>query len=60
MNSSGDIALGELRERHVESGNAPREEEQTPLVDAPRRADGGKDAWLFLAAGTVIEALVWG
>ncbi|KFZ03856.1 hypothetical protein V502_10603 [Pseudogymnoascus sp. VKM F-4520 (FW-2644)] len=60
MNSSGDIALGELRERHVESGNAPRDEEQTPLVDAPRRADGGKDAWLFLAAGTVIEALVWG
>lgn len=22
--------------------------------------DGGKDAWLFLAAGTVIEALTWG
>lgn len=24
------------------------------------RADSGKDAWLFLAAGFVIEALVWG
>ena len=24
------------------------------------RADGGKDAWLFLAAGFVVEALVWG
>ena len=23
-------------------------------------ADGGKDAWLFLAAGFVVEALVWG
>jgi hypothetical protein len=22
--------------------------------------DGGKDAWLFLAAGFVFEALVWG
>lgn len=22
--------------------------------------DGGKDAWLFLAAGFVMEALVWG
>lgn len=60
MNSSSDIALGELRERHVESGDAPREQEQAALIDTPRRADGGKDAWLFLAAGTVIEALVWG
>lgn len=24
------------------------------------RADGGKDAWLFLAAGFVVEAMVWG
>ncbi len=24
------------------------------------RADGGKDAWLFLAAGFMIESLVWG
>lgn len=23
-------------------------------------ADGGKAAWLFLAAGFVVEALVWG
>jgi hypothetical protein len=23
-------------------------------------ADGGKDAWLFLAAAFVVEALVWG
>ncbi|OBT86281.1 hypothetical protein VE02_05576 [Pseudogymnoascus sp. 03VT05] len=60
MNSSSDIAMGELRERHVETGNAPREEEQDALVITPRRADRGKDAWLFLAASTVIEALVWG
>ena len=60
MNSSSGVALGELRERHVESGNGPREDEHTALVDAPRRADRGKDAWLFLAASTVIEAVVWG
>ncbi|KFY09090.1 hypothetical protein V492_05628 [Pseudogymnoascus sp. VKM F-4246] len=60
MNSSSDIALGELRERHVEGGNARREAEQSTPVDIPRRADGGKDAWLFLAASTLIEALVWG
>lgn len=24
------------------------------------KADGGKDAWMFLAAGFVVEALVWG
>lgn len=24
------------------------------------RADGGKEAWLFLAACFVVEALVWG
>lgn len=52
--------MGELRERHVESGNAPREDEEAALVITPRRADRGKDAWLFLAASTVIEALVWG
>jgi hypothetical protein len=23
-------------------------------------ADGGKDAWLFLTAGFMVEALVWG
>jgi hypothetical protein len=24
------------------------------------QADGGKEAWLFLVAGFVVEALVWG
>lgn len=52
--------MGELRERHVESGNAPREDEQAALVTTSRKADRGKDAWMFLAASTVIEALVWG
>jgi hypothetical protein len=32
--------------------------EHTPQQLPP--VDGGKDAWLFLAASFVIEALVWG
>jgi hypothetical protein len=40
--------------------------EQHPGLSHPQQefslppADGGKDAWLFLAAAFVVEALVWG
>lgn len=40
--------------------------EQRPDPTPPQQefslppADGGKDAWLFLAASFVVEALVWG
>lgn len=27
---------------------------------SPQAADGGKDAWLFLAACFICEALIWG
>lgn len=37
----------------------PQEETAHQEFSLPR-ADSGKDAWLFLAAGFVIEALVWG
>jgi hypothetical protein len=37
---------------------------ESPSQDRPGDllppADGGKDAWLFLASSFVIEALVWG
>jgi hypothetical protein len=38
---------------------------ESPTTSAPHEfslppVDGGKDAWLFLAASFVIEALVWG
>jgi hypothetical protein len=41
-------------EAELESPNAPTHEFSLPPVDR------GKDAWLFLAASFVIEALVWG
>lgn len=43
-------------ERRVEDGRAGMEHEMPSLPPV----DGGKDAWLFLAACFMIEALVWG
>jgi hypothetical protein len=34
--------------------DAPQHQVSLPPVD------GGKDAWLFLAASFIVEALVWG
>lgn len=34
--------------------------EKTPLEDDLPPIDGGFHAWMFLAASTMIEALVWG
>ncbi|ORY74552.1 putative monocarboxylic acid transporter [Leucosporidium creatinivorum] len=36
------------------------DEEGANAVSALPPVDGGKDAWLFLAAGTLCEALAWG
>jgi hypothetical protein len=48
-------------------GSASHEEAYVDLALSPSRhdlslppMDGGKDAWLFLAAGFMFEALVWG
>ena len=40
-------------ERHVEDGDGHEMPSLPPV-------DGGKDAWLFLAACFMIEGLVWG
>lgn len=45
-------------ERHGTS-NQLEQQSDRPEFSLPR-ADGGKDAWLFLAACFVVEALVWG
>ncbi|KAI9650742.1 hypothetical protein NHQ30_000767 [Ciborinia camelliae] len=42
-----DLEEGTTGSENTEGGNIPR-------------ADGGKDAWLFLAACFVFEALIWG
>lgn len=52
----------------IASGNASPTDDAGELALNPSRhefgslppVDGGKDAWLFLAAGFVFEALVWG
>lgn len=41
-------------EFELESSTGERSLQELPPVD------GGKDAWLFLAAAFVVEALVWG
>jgi len=40
-------------ERHAEDGDGHEMQSLPPV-------DGGKDAWLFLAACFMIEGLVWG
>lgn len=48
------------RQSHI--GNQPppeNEQPHGPEFSLPR-ADGGKDAWLFLACCFCIEALIWG
>jgi len=59
------ITLDSIRERAEEQEIEARSWEDTgqsgeaEAVALPR-ADGGKDAWMFLAACFTIEALVWG
>ena len=50
-------ALHPLREADA---RAAGDEGGGPAAARRSQADGGKDAWLFLAAGFVVEALVWG
>jgi MFS family permease len=53
--SDHDVASGpSMERRRTNHSGGPRQEISLP------RADGGKDAWLFLAGCFCIEALVWG
>ena len=45
--------MSELSELELEDRGEGHSQQLPPV-------DGGKDAWLFLAASFVIEALVWG
>lgn len=66
MESANDIAIQDIS--HF-LGNNPQSGEVGQYDSSPStrrhefslpRADGGKDAWLFLAACFIVEALVWG
>lgn len=66
MDPHNDIVLTDLPTQ-LESNIAPDcEQQQHPVDHANQRefslppADGGKDAWLYLAAAFVVEALTWG
>jgi hypothetical protein len=60
------IALADLpADQHAcEAGSSAVSRNTSRHPDHPEfslpRPDGGKDAWLFLAACFVVEALVWG
>ena len=56
LQSSGDSPRATSSESRAEDGMASVAHEMPGLP----RVDGGKDAWLFLAACFMIEALVWG
>jgi len=64
MESPQDIPLHDLsnylgnNEEALEAGD-PGNPDGHYEFSLPR-ADGGKDAWLFLAACFTVEALVWG
>lgn len=51
-----DIPLSNESTRNIEEGTAGLENTESNIP----RADGGRDAWLFLAACFVFEALIWG
>ena len=59
---TGAIELGQLdspAEQQLTRQPEPLAETPPPEFSLPK-ADGGRDAWLVLAACFVLEALVWG
>ena len=55
-----EISDLELRTVHSIDGGQNQREEETGREQTLPRADGGKDAWLFLLGCFMIEFLVWG
>lgn len=65
--SSSDTRTNKTDDVFTSSGDTTDVESPSPLDVQPRNefqqlppVDGGKDAWLFLAACFVLESLVWG
>lgn len=46
------------RDTFSESFQSPTYDDESSITNLPP-TDGGKDAWLFLASGFIIEAIVW-
>ncbi len=65
MESHNELVLNDLSNylgNTQDAASPPSENEVTTVQQefSLPQADGGKDAWLLLAAGFVVEALVWG
>lgn len=60
MEAQNAIVLNDLSGYLGNDPNDTPDGQTAPHEFSLPQADGGKDAWLFLAAGFVIEALVWG
>ena len=56
MASTEDFGLSDFGRARLPGYEESHEHEHASLP----KADGGKDAWLFLAGSFCIEALVWG
>jgi len=59
MDSSTVVPMRPLSNSQEEIENQQLDEQHGLEFSLPQ-ADGGKDAWLFLAACFIVEALVWG
>jgi hypothetical protein len=59
MDSSAEIPMRNISNERGELGTGSLDDQHGPEFSLPP-ADGGKDAWLFLAACFIVEALVWG
>jgi hypothetical protein len=59
MESQNEFALTDLNDDR-NTINQPSTDQAGHNEFSLPQADGGKEAWLFLAAGFVVEALVWG
>jgi hypothetical protein len=57
-NAEADLAHADHVEIEMESSSAWNDIQGTPSSLPP--SDSGKDAWRFLAAGFVIEVMIWG
>lgn len=64
MESQHDIVLNDVSnylDQSRDGENRALGQESTGLNEfSLPQADGGKDAWLFLAAGFMAELMVWG
>lgn len=58
--NEGSVDVSSSQVNHDASSTEQGHDLLSPLEFSLPPVDGGKDAWMFLAASFVMEALVWG